>query len=157
VDDLVIRHAETVQPAWIDYNGHMNVAYYVLAFDHATDAFLDAVGMGADYARNQGKSIFVADLNVSYRREAHAGDELAFEIRLLGRNDRRLHLFHTMRRGSDPALLATCELMCVHVDLESRRSAAFAPDRASRLDEVLASQAHLPQPEGVGRVIISLP
>jgi len=52
-------HRERVEPGWVDYNGHMNVAYYVLAFDHGTDAFLDHVGMDAPYRASTGGTVFV--------------------------------------------------------------------------------------------------
>ena len=39
---------ETVRGEWCDYNGHLNMAYYVLIFDHATDAFHDSGKGGSD-------------------------------------------------------------------------------------------------------------
>jgi len=106
-DNDLIRHLEPVQSAWIDYNGHMNVAYYVLAFDHATDVVLDALGLGAAYADTSGMSIFVADMHVAYRREVHEGDMLRFESRLFDFDDKRLHIFHTMLGGKSMEVAAT--------------------------------------------------
>lgn len=67
-------HTSTVLPEWIDYNGHMNVAYYVLAFDHVTDAFLDYIGLDHDYKAKANVTTFVADMNVTYIREVVEGD-----------------------------------------------------------------------------------
>lgn len=155
-NDGLIRHEEPVQPAWIDYNGHMNVAYYVLAFDHATDAALDAMGLGAAYADRSGMSIFVADMHVAFRQEVHAGDMLRFESRLIGLDDRRLHLFHTIFGGKSSGPVATNEIMCVHVDLESRRPIALPPDRKDAVEALWRAQKGLEMPQGVGRVIKSL-
>ena len=155
-NDGLVRHSEPVLPAWIDYNGHMNVAYYVLAFDHATDAVLAALGLGPSYADAAGKSIFVADMHVAFRREVHDGDMLRFESRLVGFDETRIHLFHTMFGGesSDPA--ATNEIMCAHVDLGSRRPISLPPERKSAVEALWQAQNDLELPAGVGRVIKSL-
>ena len=42
---------QAVLPEWIDYNGHMNVAYYVMIGDHATDKLFDWIGMDAAYVK----------------------------------------------------------------------------------------------------------
>ena len=76
-------HTSTVLPEWIDYNGHMNVAYYVLAFDHATDAFLDYLGLDHAYKARANVTTFVADMNVTYVREVVEGDPLRFTTQLL--------------------------------------------------------------------------
>jgi len=155
-DNGLIRHREPVQSAWIDYNGHMNVAYYVLAFDHATDVVLDALGLGAAYADESGMSIFVADMHVAYRREVHAGDMLRFESRLLDFDDKRIHIFHTMFGGKSADPAATNEIMCVHVDLDSRRPVALPPARRTAVEALWKAQSGLEAPAGVGRVIESL-
>jgi len=155
-NDGWIRHNEPVQPGWIDYNGHMNVAYYVLAFDHATDAVLDAVGLGASYADASGMSIFIADMHVAYRREVHDGDMLRFESRLIGYDDKRIHLFHTMFGGKSSEPEDTNEIMCVHVDLGSRRPTALPRDRKGAVEALWKAQKDLAVPAGVGRVIKSL-
>ena len=77
-------HRATVLPEWIDWNGHMNVAYYVLVFDHATDAFLDYLGMGQAYRDEQNCSAFVVETHVNYQRELVAGDPMRITTQLLG-------------------------------------------------------------------------
>ena len=67
-------HESVVQPEWIDYNGHMNVAFYVLAFDHATDAFLDHIGLDHRYKNEANCTTFVVDMNVCYLGEVLEGD-----------------------------------------------------------------------------------
>ena len=76
-------HQEIVLPEWIDYNGHMNVAFYVLAFDHATDAMLEFLRLTHDYKTKENTKTFVADMNVTYRQEVKEGDPLHFTTRIL--------------------------------------------------------------------------
>ncbi len=146
-------HRETVRPDWIDYNGHMNVAYYVLAFDHATDALLDALDLGRGYLERSGCSMFVVEAHVTYDREVGQGDPLIFTTQLLGHDAKRIHLFHRMVHGDAGFQAATTELMLVHVDLALRRSAPM-PDRAiARVAEVVARHEILMPPREVGRVL----
>ncbi len=146
-------HRETVRPEWVDYNGHMNVAYYVLAFDHATDALLDRLGLGADYRRRRNCSMFIVEAHVTYDREAMAGEELRFETQVLGHDDKRLHFFHRMIRDADGALAATNELLALHVDMKDRRAAPFPADVRGRVSALAAAHARIPWPGQAGRII----
>ena len=83
MSDALIEHEETVRPEWIDYNGHMNFAYYVLVFDHATDVLFDALGIGSDYCRERTNSNFVLETHTLYEREVGGGDRLRVRCRLL--------------------------------------------------------------------------
>jgi acyl-CoA thioester hydrolase len=152
-DPLLRLHSETVRPEWIDYNGHMNVAWYVLAFDHATDRLLDHVGLGAAYVESENRSVFVLEMHVTYEREVTEGDPLAFTTRILGVDAKRVHLFHTMHHATDGWLAATNELILMHVDLDVRRSCPL-PDRAfDALAAIHRTHAALPVPPQVGRLI----
>lgn len=144
-------HRETVRPEWIDYNGHMNVAYYLLAFDHATDVVLDHLGLGQGYADSIGRSMFVVEAHLTYAREVTEGDGLRFASRLLGADGKRLHLFHEMIHEEDGFLAATAEFVLVHVDLTERRSMPFAPEAAERVARLAADHAGLPRPPQAGR------
>jgi acyl-CoA thioester hydrolase len=146
-------YTDTVRPEWIDYNGHMNVAYYVLAFDYATDALFDHLGIGLAYKESSGCSTFAADMNIGYRREVHMGDPLSFATWLLGHDDKRLHYYHEMYHGAEGWLAATCELLSLHIDMVRRRTAPFPDAVIERLKVVRAAHAALPVPEGVGREI----
>jgi len=144
-------YREAVLPEWIDYNGHMNVAYYVLAFDHATDAMYDHLGLDRAYRERTGCSTFAVEMNVSYVREVHEGDPLAFATWILGVDDKRLHYYHEMYHGAEGWLAATCELLSLHIDMARRRTAPFSEDIRTRLEAVRAAHAALPRPERVGR------
>lgn len=146
-------HAETVRPEWIDYNGHMNVAYYVLAFDHATDALLDHIGLGDAWREAEEHSVFVVEAHVNYLREVREGDPLAFETLVLGTDGKRFHLFHTMRHGDRNWVAATNELMLVHVDMRTRLSAPMSERHALALRELAALHAGIARPAQAGRSI----
>ncbi len=148
-------HAETVLPEWVDYNGHMNVAFYVLAFDHATDALLDYLDLGAGYRDRSGHSNFVVEAHVTYGRELHQGDEMRFTTQVLGADAKRLHVFHRMLNGAGE-VAATNELMIVNVDMAARRSAPMPDDARKRAEDAASAHAGLPRPPEAGRVI-SLP
>ena len=146
-------HEEIVRPEWIDYNDHMNVAYYVLAFDHATDRLLDLLDLGVDYVERERKSVFQVQCHVSYLREVGAGDPLKFTIQLLDHDLKRIHFFASMYHRDDGFLSATAEWLGIHVDLKARRSAEL-PERAlERLARLKADHAELPRPPQVGRAV----
>ena len=152
-----ISHTETALPEWVDFNGHMNVAYYIMVFDHATDVFLDRAGVGRDYRASTGNSVFVVEAHVTYENEVHAGEELGVTTRLLGHDAKRLHLFHHMYRldgkGGLGGLAATNELMILHVDMKTRRASPLPEAAVRRIEALAKAQSALPRPVQAGRSI----
>jgi acyl-CoA thioester hydrolase len=146
-------HRATVRPEWIDYNGHMNVGYYVLAFDHATDAWLDRMGLGDQYRKAATASTFVVEAHVTYQNEVGQGVAIDFTCQLLGFDAKRLHLFLTMRKADDASLVATSELMLLHVDMTTRRTAPIPDAVQAKLSALEKEQASLPRPKEAGRVM----
>jgi acyl-CoA thioester hydrolase len=146
-------HQDIVRPEWVDYNGHMNVAYYVLVFDHATDAVLDYLDIGAEYRAASGCSVFVAEAHVTYDQEVNAGDPLRISSRIIGFEGKKFILFHEMYRDTDIEPAATNEVLCVHVDLAQRRSAPLPSAASDQLARVAAEHGRLPRPARVGRAI----
>ncbi len=146
-------HRERVRGEWIDYNGHMNVAYYVLVFDHATDGLLEELGLGEAYRERTGNTVYVLETHVSYERELREGDPLRVESRVLDCDAKRLHCFHRMFHERERFLAATSELLLIHIDGASGRSAAM-PEAAQRRAEALrAAAGDEPPPPQVGRAI----
>ena len=152
-DGLVDAGTEAVHPDWIDYNGHMNVAYYVLAFDRALDRMFDSIGIGAAYVREQQSSFFVLEAYVNYVGEVKQGDPLRFTFQLLDHDAKRVHYFMHMHHATEGYLAATLEQITVHVDMGTRRSAPMPEQAAAQFREMLARQAHLPRPAEAGRPI----
>jgi len=144
-------HTETVRPEWTDYNGHMNVAYYVLVFDHATDRLFDALGVGAAYRQTRELTLFAVESHILYVRELAAGAPVKVESRVLGVDGKRLHFAHEMLHGTEGWRAATIEFLAVHVDLTARRSVPFPPDRLEVIEAAAAAHAVLPAADWVGR------
>ena len=146
-------YSTTVRPEWIDYNGHMNVAYYVLAFDFATDAFLDYIGLHHDHKNKAGVTTFVADMNVTYVQEVVEGDPIRFTTQLLDFDAKKFRFFHHMYHAEKGYLAATNELLSLHIDLSTRRVGEMAPSIKHNLQELLETQKELPIPPNAGRVL----
>lgn len=143
----------TVPPEWIDYNGHMNVAYYVLAFDKATDGLLDHLGLGEAYRRATNHSFYALEAHVTYDRELKLGAPLTIDTQLIDADDKRLHFFHRMTHAEAGYLAATNELMGLHVDLGGPRAAAMPPEAQAAVARLLAAHRDLPAPPQLGRRI----
>jgi acyl-CoA thioester hydrolase len=151
---LPIRHRETVQNAWVDYNGHMNVAYYVLVFDHATDGLFDEIGLDAASRDTMGGSAFVVESHVSYLNEVMAGEAVEVDTRVLDVDDKRMRVFHRMYRPDDEeATVATNELLLIYIDMKTRRAAAMPANVRGCLDTYKAASDHMPPPPEAGRSI----
>ncbi len=151
------RHAEPVRPDWIDYNGHMNVAYYVLAFDNATDTFFEAMDFGAVWRKRSNCSFFAVEGHVRYLGELKLGEMIAVSTHLIAADAKRIHYFHTMRNAATGAVAATVEFLSLHVDMASRRAVPFRPDDRQRIDSFARAHAGMPVPEAVGRRIAMPP
>lgn len=143
----------TVDPDWVDYNGHMNLAFYVLAFDKATDNFYDQLGIGLDYRAQQDSSMFTLGINVDYLREVFQGDELMITTQLLEVDKKRLRYIHQMYQGGDQNPVALNECLAIHVNMSSRKSEPFPATTQTRIDRAMASHRHLPQPPSAGRML----
>jgi len=150
---LLCLYRGCVQAEWIDYNGHMNLAYYVLAFDYATDAFLDYLGLTEDFRARQQASTFAAEIHVNYLRELHRGDSFRISTQLLGYDHKRIHYFHRLYHADEGWLAATNELMSLYMDMGQRRVTSMPGEITDALDSLMASHRGLAWPEQAGRSI----
>ena len=146
-------YRDRVRPEWIDHNGHMNVGYYLVVFDYATDEFLGWIGLDERHRRERRVTTFCLEAHVTYHREVRAGDALRFTTRLLAHDAKRVHYFHEMYHGVEGYLAATNELMSLHVSAATRRAAPMAPEVLQRLARIQDAHAALPLPPQVGRTI----
>ncbi|MBV9521092.1 MAG: thioesterase family protein [Hyphomicrobiales bacterium] len=148
-----VSSAMRVEPQWIDYNNHLNVAYYTLLFDRAVDECYALLGIGEDYVRTRNASMFTAETHIGYRRELSLGEHVRMTIQLLDFDEKRLHYFMEMRHAQDGWLAATSENMSLHVDMTQRRVVAFPEDVLSTLALMKAAHSRLTTPEDAGRRI----
>jgi acyl-CoA thioester hydrolase len=120
---------EPVQNAWIDYNGHLSEAYYVLVLGHATDAVMDAVGLDPVYRKENNASLYTVEAHVRYLDEISAGSDLEVRSSVIGATDKLLWIWHEL--WADGRLRATEEILGVHV--AGGTSAPFPDDVAARV------------------------
>lgn len=142
-----------VEPAWIDYNGHMNMAYYNLLFDNALDALFNDLGIGWDYTKEGKFSCFIGEIHVTYAQELKEGDPVRIEYQLLDWDEKRMHYFGKMYHAEKNYLAATSEQISLHVSLETRKTAPFPAHVQEKLESLMDRHKSLPVPAEVGRVI----
>lgn len=147
--DAPFETGERAVPAdWLDYNGHMNVAYYTMAFDQAVDDWLEnEVGIGESYVSQAQQGPYALQMNLNYIDEMLAGNVFTIPIQLVDHDMKRLHLFAEMRRQPDNTLTATCEVMLMNVDLNSRRSAPYPEWALTRLGHIRCAHIDLCHPD----------
>jgi acyl-CoA thioester hydrolase len=142
-----------IEPAWIDYNGHLNMAYYNVLFDRAIDELWLELGIGPAYMKARHGSTFTAECHVRYLREIHQDDPVRISILLLDADHKRLHTFEELRHATEGWLSATSENMTMHVDIAARKTAPFPPDIRERIQAVADAHRAIARPEGIGRSI----
>ncbi|MFG1298335.1 thioesterase family protein [Xanthobacter sp. V3C-3] len=148
-----VASAMKVESEWVDYNGHLNVAYYTLIFDRAADEALCLLGLGPAYAARRGASFFTAECHVRYLRELAPNAPVRAALRLVDYDEKRLHVFQTLHHATEGWVAATCEQMLLHVDLGSRHVVPFPDDVLERIATMRAAHASLPPPDGIGRKV----
>ncbi|HEY2890232.1 MAG TPA: thioesterase family protein [Dongiaceae bacterium] len=149
----------SVKPEWIDYNGHMHEAYYVLVFGFTTDAFLDLIGMNAGYRERTHTSLYTIEGHIAFLQEVPLGTSLRVTTTLVASDAKRVHLFHQMIRESDGAMLATYELLALHVDQRGPKVSAMpAPilDKVSAIAAAHSSLAGALPTSGTSRILLNL-
>jgi carnitine 3-dehydrogenase len=145
-------HEVQVLPEWLDYNGHMTESRYLQVFADSTDALLRYVGIDTAYVASAG-SYFTVETHLSHLREASAGEPLHVTTLVLGHDEKRLHVFHSLYRTRDGELVATGEHMLVHVGATEGRAVPARADVRDRLARLAAAQAMLQRPTRAGRRI----
>lgn len=143
---MTIVHRERCREEWIDYNGHMSEAYYVLVFGHATDRVLEEIGMDPAHREATGTSVYTSEAHLRYLGQVEAGEELVVRSSLVGASDKVIHLWHEL--SADGGVRATEEVLGLHVDVPSGRVTAFAEAQVRRIEELLVDP-----PPDAGRAI----
>ncbi|MFF0589285.1 thioesterase family protein [Streptomyces sp. NPDC003781] len=146
----------TVRPEWIDYNGHMSEAFYVLVFGHATDELMTGTGLDPAYRESTGRSLYTVESHVRFLREVPVDAQLAVRTRVLGAAARKVRFTHEMyvvsapesEPAPDAVPVATTELLGVHVDRRAGGAVGF-PDAVRRRFTELTE----PAPDWAGRSI----
>jgi acyl-CoA thioester hydrolase len=143
LEQLPVTHEATIPESYLDAMGHMNVMWYTSLFGHAIGGVFKLLGMDRAYFRTHHTGSFALAQYFSYRKEVLAGDHVTVRSRLLGRSEKKYHLMHFMTKGDKPVLAATCELLGAHINMNTRRTAPFAPHIAENIDRLIAEHAVL--------------
>ena len=138
--------SEDVRPEWIDYNGHLSEAYYVLVFGHASDAAMLALGMTSEYLVETATSLFTLEAHVRYLDQIAPDAHLSVRTSLIGVTGKLLWVWHEM--SSEDRLRATEEVLMVHVDTAAGRASPLPDDLRARAEALL-----VPPPEHASRRI----
>ena len=141
-----------IEAGWIDYNGHMNMAYYNVVFDRCADSAFETLGLTPESVRRTGLSFYVAEIHVCYLRELHAGDRVQATFHLIDFDEKRLHVFSELRHR-DGWLAATSEALYLHIDSSVPKVAPIADTMLNKVRAMHAAHAALPRPERAGRKI----
>ena len=142
-----------VADEWIDYNGHMNVGYYLVAFDRGSDRFFDFIGVGVAYKERTNRSTFTLESHLNFVRELGHGDPMRFTFQLVDHDRKRLHGFGRMFHAEQGYVAATMEWLTLHVDLGQRRGAEMGEELYRRFAAIKAAHDGLGAPAELGRVI----
>jgi acyl-CoA thioester hydrolase len=154
---LITTWSGVVEPQWVDYNGHLNDAYYMVIFSFATDGLMAYVGLDAAGRAATGHTMYTLEVHLNYVKEVHEGVAMEVRTQILGVDAKRVHLFNTLHRQDDGSLLATNEQMLANIDASNAiarpKAAPFAASVAERLLPLAQAHACLPKPGNAGRSI----
>ncbi|WP_373050732.1 thioesterase family protein [Thalassovita aquimarina] len=143
---------QEVLPEWIDYNGHLNMAYYNVLFDRGADEAFAQMGFGPEYAAERKMTTYSAEFHVRYLRELHEGDKVRVAFQLLDADDKRFHFCQWLYH-EDGWLSATGEGLGLHIDMSGPRVAPYPQDVADKVAALKEAHAGLPVPDFVGKPI----
>ena len=133
----MILKTEKVIREWTDYNGHLNVAFYVHIFDIAADVMLDNFKMGGKSAKKEKKTTFVAEMHTIYKQEVRLGEEVETHLTYVDHDKKRIHYRLSMFHKEKKYLAATNEVLSLYVDLSKRKVVEFDPDRIKIMDDFI--------------------
>lgn len=153
-DAPVVLSPRTVLPEWIDYNGHMNVAYYTMAFDKTFDELFDQVlGIGEAHAKRTRHGPYALHSNVHYLGELFEGEQFVPRVRLLDFDEKRMHMFIELHNITRDVPAAAGEHLLMNVDLEKRRAVPYLDWVQARLETMLETHKTLAKPTQIGTTV----
>jgi acyl-CoA thioester hydrolase len=149
----MITPPRAIEPGWVDYNGHLNQAYYGVIFDQSIDTALWPVGLGPDYIKTSNCSFMTVESHTCFVRELMQTDTVVVATRVMDVDEKRLHTYSEMRHATEGWLAATCEYMFLHIDMTVRRTSPWPAIMRGKLEALMNAAAALPRPERSGRKI----
>lgn len=141
----------TVDPSWIDYNGHMTEGFYGMVFADATDAMLHYIGMNEEYRAADRGTMYTVETKIRFLRELKVNEPLRVEVSVIGVDAKRLHLWAELH--TTDYLAATEEVLLVHVIPSTGRVGAMDQSMV----EAIAVHRLTDAPSEIGQGIKSIP
>ena len=127
----------TVKQEWVDYNSHMNMAYYVLIFDQALEVALEKFKMGESAAKNLNRTTMVVETHTKYLNEVKHGEEVDINITYFDHDNKRLHIKMDMIEKSKNKVSATIEWISLYIDLSKRKVTEFEDEKLKIMDKFI--------------------
>ena len=147
----ITLHRDTVKPEWVDYNGHLRDAFYMLIYSLATDAFMDRIGLDDATRRTRHRTIYTLEAHVNFLREMKLNAPVRVDAHVLAHDKKRVHLYMEMFEGDADEPVSASEQMLLHIDSSGEpKAAAFDDDIAKRIAELCGDA---PSARYAGRVI----
>jgi acyl-CoA thioester hydrolase len=140
-----------VLPEWIDVNQHMNVAYYVLAFDQAVDSLWEEFGITEGYVNVSSSSTFAVESHITWQRELAVNEPYVISSQLLAYDSKRIHQIMRMYHAEKMFLAATAEWLNLHVDLEVRKVSPWPGSILERIAAFASRQGDWGWPPEAGK------
>ena len=153
VAGLLMTWRGRVLPEWVDYNGHLRDAFYMLLFSYATDGLMDSIGLGESGRATTGHSLFTLEAHINYLKEVREGATVEVHTQILGCDSKRLRIYHSLYRSDAQLFLAGNEQMLVNVDMAGPFSTPFSPAVLECIQVLVSRHRSLPSPEHAGRHI----
>ncbi|NKB51390.1 MAG: thioesterase [Rhizobiaceae bacterium] len=141
-----------LEEQWIDYNGHLNMAYYNVLFDRGCDTFFEEMGLGPHYIKERNLSFYTAEAHIRYARELHLGDQVRVSMQIVDYDEKRIHAYAELHH-QDGWLSATSETMSLHVDMSGPKVAPFPDDIMENIKQIAENHGDLPSSQNIGRRI----
>tara|TARA_B110000014_G_scaffold232939_1_gene195957 strand:+ start:321 stop:788 length:468 start_codon:yes stop_codon:yes gene_type:complete len=126
-----------VKPEWTDYNGHMNLAYYIHLFDVAWETILQKFDIGEDSAMNQKRTTFAVESHTTYDNEVKVGEEVEMNLLYVDHDKKRLIYKMEMVAKNKKILAATSEVISLYVDLRERKVTEFENRKIKLIDDFI--------------------
>ena len=131
-------YSKKIIKEWTDYNGHMNVAYYVLIFDtYAAEKLMTDLKMGEHSAKTTGKSTMVVESNITYNQEVKEGDEVDINLVYFDHDKKRLLYKLEMIHKEKKYIASTIETLALYVDLNKRKVVEFEDEKNKLMDSFI--------------------
>ena len=122
---------------WTDYNGHMNLAFYILVFDKGAEKILSKFKMGEQSAKTTKKSTMAVESHTTYNNEVKENEEVDVYLSYFNHDKKRLHYKLEMYEKSKNILSATTEVLSLYIDLNVRKVAEFENEKVMIMDQFI--------------------